>query len=79
MGRKRAIRLPFNLDFVMPRETIKPEKDDTHSGEEGNKFTKERVSDQRSKSKAEVKKGERDRGDKPKAKYLPMRSARSPI
>jgi len=63
----------------MPRETIKPEKDDTHSGEEGNKSTNEQVSDQRSKAKTQIKKGERDRGSRPKAKYLPTRSARSPI
>ena len=69
----------------MPRQTIKPEKDDTHSGEEGNKFASEQVNksrlagDQRLKAKTQVKKGERDPGNRPKAKYLPTRSAREPF
>jgi len=69
----------------MPRKTIKPEKDDTHWGAEG-KFTSEQVSkgrglaaDLRSKANSIAKKGERDRGDQPKAKYLPTRAARSPF
>jgi hypothetical protein len=71
----------------MPRKPIEPKKGDKsyiRRGAKG-KFTSAQVSksrlsaDQRSKAKTQIKKGERDPGDQPKAKYLPTSPARSPF